>query len=46
MLAAAAAADVDTVMVDGRVVVQGGRHVMGDAAAAMRAALGALWEGI
>jgi len=36
---AASAADVDTVIVDGRVIVSAGRHVLGDIAALLRAAI-------
>jgi formiminoglutamate deiminase len=38
----ATAADVDTVVVDGRTVVSGGRHVLGDVAGLLRDALAAL----
>jgi formiminoglutamate deiminase len=41
---AASAADVDTVVVDGRVVVAGGRHVLGDVGGLLRAAIAPLWE--
>lgn len=41
---AATAADVDTVVVDGRVVVAEGRHVLGDVAALLKAAIEPLWE--
>ena len=41
----ATAADVDTVVVDGRTVVTGGRHVLGDVGALLRAAIEPLWEG-
>jgi formiminoglutamate deiminase len=41
---AASAADVDTVVVDGRVVVTGGRHVLGDVGALLRTAIAPLWE--
>ncbi|WP_055477948.1 formimidoylglutamate deiminase [Sphaerimonospora mesophila] len=41
---AATAADVDTVVVDGRVVVAAGRHVLGDVAALLKAAVEPLWE--
>ena len=41
---AASAADVDTVVVDGRVVVSGGRHVLGDVGALLQAAIAPLWE--
>jgi formiminoglutamate deiminase len=44
ILFAATAADVDTVVVDGRVVVDGGRHVLGDVGALLAAAIGPLWE--
>lgn len=40
----ASAADVDTVVVDGRVVVSGGRHVLGDVGAMLQAAIAPLWE--
>jgi cytosine/adenosine deaminase-related metal-dependent hydrolase len=41
---AAAAADVDTVIADGRVIVGGGRHVLGDVGEMLRAAIAPLWE--
>jgi cytosine/adenosine deaminase-related metal-dependent hydrolase len=41
---AASAADVDTVLVDGDVVVSGGRHVLGDVGALLQAAIEPLWE--
>jgi formiminoglutamate deiminase len=41
---AASAADVDTVVVDGRTVVAGGRHVLGDVGALLGAAIAPLWE--
>ena len=44
VLLAATAADVDTVLVDGRVVVSGGRHVLGDVGALLQAAIAPLWE--
>ena len=44
MLLAATAADVDTVVVDGAVVVAGGRHVLGDVGALLQAAIAPLWE--
>jgi cytosine/adenosine deaminase-related metal-dependent hydrolase len=44
VLLAATAADVDTVVVDGRVVVSGGRHVLGDVGALLQAAITPLWE--
>jgi cytosine/adenosine deaminase-related metal-dependent hydrolase len=36
---AATAADVDTVIVDGRVVVRGGRHALGDVGSLLLAAI-------
>ena len=39
----ATAADVTTVVVDGRVVVQDGRHVLGDVGALLTAAIDPLW---
>ncbi|WP_066945285.1 formimidoylglutamate deiminase [Microtetraspora fusca] len=44
VLLAATAADVDTVVVDGRTVVTRGRHVLGDVAALLSAAIDPLWE--
>ena len=44
MLFAATAADVDTVVVDGRVVVESGRHVLGHVGALLQAAIEPLWE--
>ena len=41
---AAAATDVDTVVIDGRVVVQGGRHRLGDVGAMLGEAIGAAWR--
>ena len=41
---AATASDVDTVVVDGRVVVTGGRHRLGDVGALLRDAIQPLWE--
>ncbi|MGH8884358.1 MAG: formimidoylglutamate deiminase [Egibacteraceae bacterium] len=41
---AASAADVQTVVVDGRVVVTGGRHVLGDVGPLLRQAIAPLWE--
>jgi len=41
---AASAADVDTVVVDGRVVVSDGRHVLGDVGALLRDAIEPLWR--
>jgi formiminoglutamate deiminase len=43
VLFAATAADVDTVVVDGRVVVSGGRHRLGDVGALLDAAITPLW---
>ncbi|HEY7050136.1 MAG TPA: formimidoylglutamate deiminase [Jatrophihabitantaceae bacterium] len=40
---AAGAADVDTVIVDGRMIVSGGRHVLGDIGAQLHAAIAPLW---
>jgi formiminoglutamate deiminase len=40
----AGAADVDTVLVGGEVVVQDGRHRLGDVAMMLRAAIAPLWE--
>ncbi len=40
---AATAADVDSVLVDGAVVVDGGRHVLGDVAALLAEAIAPLW---
>jgi formiminoglutamate deiminase len=45
VLAAAGAPDVDTVVVDGRVVVEGGRHVLGDIARLLDGAITPLWQG-
>jgi formiminoglutamate deiminase len=42
---AATAADVDTVYVDGRPVVEGGRHRLGDVGALLRDAIAPLWDG-
>jgi formiminoglutamate deiminase len=41
---AATAGDVDTVVVDGRTVVSGGHHVLGDVGALLRTAIEPLWE--
>ena len=41
---AAGAADVDTVLVQGRVVVEGGRHRLGDVGAMLREAIEPLWR--
>ena len=40
----ATAADIDTVVVDGRVVVQDGEHVLGDVGALLAAAIEPLWN--
>lgn len=40
----AGAADVETVVIDGRVVVTGGRHVLGDVGPLLRQAIAPLWE--
>jgi formiminoglutamate deiminase len=42
---AAAAPDVHTVIVDGRVVVSDGQHVLGDVGRLLTSAIGPLWEG-
>ena len=44
VVAAASAADVDTVVVDGQVVVAGGRHVLGDVGRLLVEAVTPLWE--
>jgi formiminoglutamate deiminase len=44
VLFGATAADVDTVVVGGRMVVQGGRHRLGDVGALLRDAITPLWE--
>jgi len=41
---AASAADVDTVIVDGRMIVSGGRHVLGDIGAMLSRAITPLWS--
>jgi cytosine/adenosine deaminase-related metal-dependent hydrolase len=41
---AAGAADVHTVVVDGRVVVSGGQHLLGDVGLLLAAAIEPLWE--
>jgi hypothetical protein len=41
---AASAADIDTVLVDGRVVVSGGHHRLGDVGQLLRASIGAVWS--
>ena len=45
ILLAATAADVDTVVVDGALVVQDGRHRLGDVGQLLRAAITPLWQG-
>ena len=45
LLLAATAADVDTVVVDGRVVVRDGRHHLGDVGGMLADAIGPLWQG-
>ncbi len=40
----ASAADVDTVIVDGRTVVTGGRHVLGDVGGLLQSSIGPLWR--
>jgi formiminoglutamate deiminase len=42
----AGATDVDTVVSGGKVVVEGGQHVLGDVGALLRAAIDPLWEGM
>jgi formiminoglutamate deiminase len=44
IVTAAGAADVHTVVVDGRVVVREGRHVLGDVGALLAAAIEPLWD--
>jgi formiminoglutamate deiminase len=44
VLLAATAADVDTVVVDGRTVVSGGRHVLGDVGALLGQSIAPLWQ--
>jgi formiminoglutamate deiminase len=43
VMLAAGAADIDTVLVDGQVVVSGGRHRIGDVGALLSAAIAPLW---
>jgi len=40
----ASAVDVDTVIVDGRTVVEGGRHLLGDVGGLLRTSIEALWD--
>jgi len=44
ILMSATAADVDTVIVDGRPVVTGGRHLLGDVGSLLQKAINPLWE--
>ena len=44
ILMSATAADVDTVIVDGRTVVAGGRHLLGDVGSLLQKAIDPLWE--
>lgn len=44
ILLAATAADVDTVVVGGRTVVEGGEHQLGDVGTLLRSAIDPLWE--
>ncbi|WP_137119698.1 formimidoylglutamate deiminase [Segeticoccus rhizosphaerae] len=44
VLLSATAPDVDTVVVDGRVVVTGGRHVLGDVGALLQDSIAPLWR--
>ncbi|MEO8556139.1 MAG: formimidoylglutamate deiminase [Actinomycetota bacterium] len=44
ILMSATAADVDTVIVDGRAVVTGGRHVLGDVGSLLQKAIDPIWE--
>jgi formiminoglutamate deiminase len=43
IMMSATAADIDTVVADGREIVSGGRHRLGDVAALLTDAIGALW---
>jgi cytosine/adenosine deaminase-related metal-dependent hydrolase len=43
---AATAADVDTVIVDGRPVVRGGQHLLGDIGVMLEKAIGPLWQAL
>ena len=43
-LLAATAADVHTVVVDGRIVVEGGRHILGDVGSLLQQAIEPLWR--
>lgn len=44
ILLSATAADVDTVIVDGRTVVNGGRHLLGDVGSLLQKAIDPIWE--
>lgn len=44
VMLSAGAADVDTVIVDGRTVVTGGQHLLGDVGALLQKAIQPLWE--
>jgi cytosine/adenosine deaminase-related metal-dependent hydrolase len=44
ILMTATAADVDTVVVDGRTVVAGGQHLLGDIGSLLQTAIDPLWE--
>ncbi|HEY5246824.1 MAG TPA: formimidoylglutamate deiminase, partial [Dermatophilaceae bacterium] len=44
ILLSASAADVDTVVVDGRIVVTGGQHVLGNVGTLLHKAIQPLWE--
>ena len=44
VMLAATAADVDTVVVDGRTIVEGGRHVLGDVGRLLAEAIRGAWE--
>ena len=44
ILMSATAADVDTVIVDGRTVVTGGRHLLGDVGSLLQKAIDHIWE--
>jgi len=44
ILMSATAADVDTVIVDGRTVVAGGQHLLGDVGSLLQKAIDPLWE--
>ncbi|MDQ1536334.1 MAG: hypothetical protein QOE58_727, partial [Actinomycetota bacterium] len=45
IMLSAVAADIDTVVVDGAVVVTGGQHVLGDVGALLQKAIHPLWGG-